>query len=87
MARTARQNALTDAVAGSSRLTLDHPQEEAQVIALRLRALLEEPDKTAAFVTADRGLAARVANLLRRWGIEVDDSGGVALASCRSARF
>ncbi|MDR3450432.1 MAG: double-strand break repair protein AddB, partial [Alphaproteobacteria bacterium] len=49
---------------GLTRLTLDHPQEEAQVIALRLRAFLETPDKTAAFITADRGLAMRVAALL-----------------------
>ena len=68
------------AVAGLSSLTLAHPQEEAQVIALRLRSLLEIPDKTAAFVTADRSLAMRVASLLRRWGIEVDDSGGASLA-------
>ncbi len=67
-------------VAGLSRLTLAHPQEEAQVIALRLRACLETPDKTATFVTPDRGLAMRVASLLRRWGIEADDSGGTPLS-------
>ncbi|OYV67310.1 MAG: hypothetical protein B7Z74_09785, partial [Deltaproteobacteria bacterium 21-66-5] len=38
----------------------------------------------AAFVTADRSLAARVAALLRRWGIEVDDSGGAPLAAAGS---
>ena len=75
------------AVAGLSRLTLDHPQEEAQVIALRLRSLLEEPNKAAAFVTADRDLAARVAALLRRWGIEVDDSGGASLANLPIGAF
>lgn len=68
------------AVEGFSALTLDHPQEEAQVIALRLRAFLETPEKTAAFVTADRALAERVATLLRRWGLSVDDSGGKPLA-------
>ena len=68
------------AVAGLSCLTLTHPQEEAQVIALRLRAFLETPNKTAAFITADRSLAMRVASLLRRWGIDADDSGGVSLA-------
>ena len=66
-------------VQGLTRVTLAHPQEEAQVIALRLRAVLEDPDKTAAFVTADRYLAMRVAALLQRWGIEVDDSGGASL--------
>ncbi|MDR3424606.1 MAG: double-strand break repair protein AddB [Alphaproteobacteria bacterium] len=75
------------AVAGLTRLTLDHPQEEAQVIALRLRALLESPDQTAAFVTADRKLAARVAAQLRRWGIDADDSGGANLTSLPIGAF
>lgn len=78
--RGLRGNMGPEAVAGLMRLTLDHPQEEAQVIALRLREFLEKPDKKAAFVTADRALAVRVASLLRRWGIEVDDSGGTPLA-------
>jgi ATP-dependent helicase/nuclease subunit B len=76
-----------EAVTGLTRLTLDHPQEEAQVIALRLRELLETPDKTAAFVTADRALAVRVAVLLHRWGIIVDDSGGASLANAPLGAF
>jgi len=63
------------ATQGLTRLILDHPQEEAQVIALRLRDVLETPGKTAALVTADRDLATRVASLLQRWGIKIDDSG------------
>ncbi|MDE2029847.1 MAG: double-strand break repair protein AddB [Alphaproteobacteria bacterium] len=74
-------------VRGLTRLTLDHPQEEAQVIALRLRAALETPDATAALVTADRGLAQRVASLLRRWDIEIDDSGGAPLSSQLQGAF
>ena len=53
---------------GLTLFELGHPQEEAQVIALRLREALEVPNKTAAFVTADRALAGRVATLLQRWG-------------------
>jgi ATP-dependent helicase/nuclease subunit B len=68
------------ATTGLSRVVCDHPQEEAQVIALRLRALLEEKDKSAALVTADRKLAQRVVSLLRRWAVDVDDSGGAPLA-------
>ncbi len=68
------------AVSGLTRLELTHPQEEAQVIAMRLRSLLEEKEKTGVLVTADRNLAMRVAALLRRWGVEVDDSGGTPLA-------
>ena len=52
------------------------PREEAGVIALRLRAALETPGRSAALVTRDRALARRVAVELGRWGIGVDDSGG-----------
>src|SRR5258705_7794670 len=53
---------------------------EAQAIALALRGALETPGKTAALVTPDRRLAARVAMLLARWGIEADDSAGLPLS-------
>ena len=53
---------------------------EAQGIALGLREALETPGRTAALVTPDRMLARRVSALLRRWGIEADDSAGWALA-------
>jgi ATP-dependent helicase/nuclease subunit B len=54
--------------------------EEAEVIALAMRHALETPGRTAALVTADRGLARRVAAALTRWGIEVDDSAGRPLS-------
>ena len=57
------------------------PQEEAATIALILRAALETPGKTAALVTPDRDLARRVGAELRRWDIEVDDSGGQPLGA------
>ena len=53
---------------------------EAQAIALALRGALETPGKTAALVTPDRQLANRVSALLRRWGIEADDSAGTPLS-------
>ncbi len=49
---------------------------EAQVIALAMREVLDEPGRTAALVTPDRAIARRVAGHLSRWGIEVDDSAG-----------
>jgi len=52
---------------------------EAQGIALALREALETPGRTAALVTPDRMLARRVSALLRRWGVEADDSAGRAL--------
>jgi len=65
--------------AGLARLELDHAREEADVIALRLRAALEEDGKTAALITPDRALAARVEAALSRWGITANDSAGSSL--------
>lgn len=56
------------------------PAAEAQAIALALREALEVPGRTAALVTPDRALAVRVAQHLKRWGIEADDSAGRPLA-------
>ena len=47
--------------------------------AAAMRHAIETPGRTAALVTPDRGLAARVSALLRRWGIDADDSAGRAL--------
>ena len=63
------------------------PNEEAGVIALLLRETLEEPGKTAALVTPDRGLARRVRAELRRWDIEIDDSAGLPLADTPAMAF
>ena len=52
---------------------------EALALALRMRAALEDPERSAALVTRDRQLARRVAAELRRWGIEVDNSAGTPL--------
>ncbi len=53
--------------------------EEAGAVAVLLRETLATPGKTAALVTNDRELAGRVRTTLRRWQIEVDDSGGEPL--------
>jgi len=53
---------------------------EAQAVALALREALDTPGKTAALVTPDRQLAARVSGLLARWGIDADDSAGTPLS-------
>ena len=54
--------------------------QEATVIALALRAALNEPRRTAALITPDRDLARRVTAELKRWNIEIDDSAGAPLA-------
>lgn len=58
---------------------------EAQGIALALRQAIETPGRTAALVTPDRRLAARVSALLKRWGIEADDSAGQPLSQSPTA--
>lgn len=54
-------------------------EEEARVIALAMRRVLEQPKATAALVTSDRQLARRVRAHLRRFAIDVDDSAGEPL--------
>lgn len=68
------------AVEGVCRIDCAGAREEAATVALLLRETLETPGRTAALVTPDRGLARRVAAELGRWNLEIDDSGGAALA-------
>ena len=56
------------------------PAAEALVVALALREAIDTPGVTAALVTPDRDLARRVSSLLKRWGIEADDSAGRPLS-------
>ncbi|MFO1243064.1 MAG: double-strand break repair protein AddB [Rickettsiales bacterium] len=65
-------------------MTLIHCQdehEEAGVITLILRQVLEEEGHTAMLVTHDRLLARQVSSMMRRYGVEIDDSAGVPLTS------
>jgi ATP-dependent helicase/nuclease subunit B len=65
---------------GIRAIELADPAAEATAIALALRESVETPGQTAALVTPDRMLAARVSALLQRWGIEADDSAGRPLS-------
>ncbi len=65
---------------GLSAMELANPGEEAQAIALALRAFIETPGQTAALITPDRGLAERVSSHLTRWGVVADDSAGQPLS-------
>jgi ATP-dependent helicase/nuclease subunit B len=67
------------AFAGLRRIEAPTQQDEALAIALVLREAIETPARTAALVTPDRVLARRVSAELLRWGLAVDDSGGVPL--------
>jgi ATP-dependent helicase/nuclease subunit B len=60
-------------------------RDEALAVALALRKSAAEPGRRAALVTADRGLARRVATELLRFGIVADDSAGTPLADTAPA--
>ena len=75
------------ALSGVTRVVTPGQKEEATVIALALREVLESPGRTAALVTPDRRLARRVAAELRRWDIRVDDSAGQALSDTVPGAF
>jgi ATP-dependent helicase/nuclease subunit B len=64
-----------------------HPEEEAQTVAILIREALTEPERRAALVTPDRGLAARVVAHLQRWGIEADDTAGQPLSQTPAGRL
>lgn len=72
---------------GLQNLTAEHEQDEAMLAAIMLRETLEHPTKTAALITPDRSHAMRVATLLRRWNIVVDDSAGLPLSQTSLASF
>lgn len=67
------------ALNGMDLITCGTPQEEASVIALKMREALEVPGRNVALVTPDRSLARRVSARLRYWGINVEDSAGTPL--------
>ena len=62
-------------------------REEAGLVALMLREVLETPEKTAALVTPDRQLAELVIADLARWQIQIEDSAGQRLALTAVGRF
>ena len=70
-------------------LRIDCPtsREEAGVIAIAIRQVLETPSKTVALITPDRSLARRVASELGRWQIDVDDSAGQPLGMSPAGSF
>jgi ATP-dependent helicase/nuclease subunit B len=74
------QRAAAPDITGLFRLAARDEAEEATAIAMVLRDALETPGRTAALITPDRALAARVTAILVRFGILADDSAGEPLA-------
>ncbi|MEE2661698.1 MAG: double-strand break repair protein AddB [Pseudomonadota bacterium] len=70
-----------------TKISCSGPQQEALTIAMMLRQVLEETDKTAALITPDRSLARRVAAELKRWKIDIDDSGGTPITQTLPGTF
>jgi ATP-dependent helicase/nuclease subunit B len=85
-ARWASMAASERRLAGVRLMESAHSGEEAQAIAILLRQALEVPERRAALVTPDRGLAARVVAQLGRWGIKADDSAGQPLPQAPAGR-
>jgi ATP-dependent helicase/nuclease subunit B len=78
---------LATALGGLSAIAAPGQREEATAIALIMRRTLEEPGRTAALVTPDRGLARRVRAELKRWNLDIDDSAGEPLIRTPAGAF
>ena len=74
-------------LAGVRLMETANPEEEAQSIALLVRQAIAEPERRVAVVTPDRGLALRIAQHLRRWNIQADDSAGAKLSQTTAGRL
>ena len=84
-----KRDALSDAqiAAGLARVALIEAEDEvdeALALAIAMRGALETPDRRAALITPDAGLAQRVCGELKRWGLDVDDSAGRSLGQTRA---
>lgn len=67
---------LDGALDGLALVAAPTAQDEAEVVSLILRQVIETPGQTAALVSPDRNLARRVTARLETMGIEIDDSAG-----------
>ena len=72
---------------GIHKMVAPSRREEAEAIAVMMREVLETPGKTAALVTPDRYLARYVRVALKRWDIDIDDSGGDRALISQSGRL
>ncbi|MFZ5708852.1 MAG: double-strand break repair protein AddB [Pseudomonadota bacterium] len=77
---------LAEATRGLSLMEAPSQRAEAEGIAVRIRAALEE-GLSVAVVTPDRSLARRLAAALDRWGIDPDDSAGIPLSQTATGRL
>ncbi|GAN81753.1 double-strand break repair protein AddB [Acidocella aminolytica] len=81
------QNPVSLNLNGLSRLETGDEAQNALAIAMILRQALQTPGQSAALITPDRALAARVGAALKRFGITADDSAGEPLAATPPAVY
>lgn len=88
-AETARadRDGLAAALNGVELVEAADEEFEAAAIALKMREAVEDSPRTAMLVTPDRDLARRVSMKMRRWGVSVDDSGGVPFSNSPCGTF
>lgn len=83
----ARKTSIRDALANLHFVEAATQEEEAEAIALMLRAAVETPGLSAALVTPDAQLARRVSVRLRAWNLSVPVSSGVPFVQTPSGQF
>lgn len=84
---TLNEEKLTQAVGDITLIEAAGERQEALAIALAMRQALETDGQTASLITPDRNLARRVGAELKRYNINVDDSGGAPLMVSSPAIF
>ncbi len=72
---------------GLTLLDADDETQEAEMAALILREALEHPGQTAALVTPDASLGRHVAQIMKRWGVEIAPSAGLPLLQTEAGSF
>ena len=82
-----RQHIRPSSLEGMLRVDCYDRREEAEVIALAMREVLEVPAKTAVLITADQRLSRMVSGELKRWGVHVNSSAGQRLVDTPPAQF
>lgn len=77
----------SEALSNVALIEASNERQEALTIAIAMREVLLEDEKTAALITPDRNLARRVSMELQRFNINVDDTGGTPLKNSDAALF
>ena len=81
------RTAFETALSSIRRIECETLDEEAKIIALKLRHISEIEGRTAALVTPDRTLARQVQQICKRWNLELDDTAGSPLLHSAIGRF